>query len=564
MIESPERKGNHHLDDLKSQSNGTTTTTMESNYIHNSPLLDHLKMDNMHTVPDSTTQTGASGKVNGYSAQGTPSTISSPSSVFTNGCDLTNSLGSIQQSPNSETLISPGAKQSGIAGCRVDSGFHSVGGDVSLKSVEDEKQAPIARITELELNTPTPEADAYPDGPKLLVTSATPPSLPQSPVEKQASLDAKKQCTKLDAENKSSDATHSRHASLSPRRLRPKNIPRKQTVTGVTQEARIVLEQLLRRSFSQNDASPRSTLQREYQGITEMTIIDEQPAPPRSPLNRNTSYQAATADSTVDRSAETPSGPPPKSDSFDYMYNDDDLTSHSPMSKTNSIISGSSRSSSFRQRFVVKPLPTEDVEAALQGKTKKKAKVKRRVRRDSRSSSSSSDYDTFDSRNGARRKKSFFKKARERLRQSFRIKKERGPDFDDQSDNEKYNVKTKKKKLPKKRLGGKEGFPGEYEKSLSNANDNLVHTHFHKHVHQEQNQIGNGDIVVLRTEDIDVIQDDREGHHVEVKLEQKESWPKEKESSSLWDSILKQIRKGGHKLKRKSSKGRNFCIFSQP
>ncbi len=554
MIESPERKGNHHNDHLKSQSNEANPTTMESGFIHNSPLLAHLKKDNMNMAPDSAIQTA---KVNGHSAQGTPSTISSPSSVFTNGCDLTNSLGSIQ-SPNSETLISPGAPHSGIAGCRVDSGFHSVGGDVSLKSVEDERQAPIARITELELNTPTPEADAHPDGPRLLVTSATPPSLPQSPVEEQACMDATRQPPKqlYTTENRSSSLPHSRHASLSPRRQRRKTVPRKQTVTGVTQEARIVLEQLLRRSFSQNDASPRGTLQHEYQGITEMTIIDEQPVPPRSPLNRNTSYQAATADSAADRSAGTPLGPPPKSDSFDYMYNDDDLTSHSPMSKTNSIISGSSRSSSFRQRFVVKPLPNEDVEAALQGKAKKKAKVKRRVRRDSTSSSSSSsDYDTFDSRKGARRKKSFFKKARERLRQSFRIKKERGPDFDDQSDNEKYDTKPKKKKSPKKRY--------QLGKSPSNASDNLVHTHFHKHVHQEQNQFGNGEIVVLRTEDIDVIQDDREGHHVEVKYEQKESWPKEKESSSLWDSILKQIRKGGDKLKRKGSKGmqNNFILL---
>ena len=466
---------------------------------------------------------------------------------------------------------------SGIEGRRVDSGYHSVGGgDQILRSTEEERKAPIAEITEFSI---TPEEVSEAPTPEFIFTSATPPSLPQSPLAEEVHSPTEAQQTSVKpkptnltlngneggAVPKKGRGLVSSHDSLSPRKLRPKNVRRKHTVSGVTEEARAVLEQLLRRSFSQNDASPRNALQNEYIGISEMTVIEEQPRQPttkntdevkplrspRSPMTRNKSYQAATGHLV----SGSTSGLPPKSDSFDFMgYDDDDLTSHSPVSKTNSIISGSSRSSSFKHRYhVVRPLPTEDVEAALKGTLKKKTKVKRRPRKDSTGSTSSgSDFGAFDTNSGVRRKKSFFKRASEQLRQSFRIKKERHKDLDDLSDNDKNKVQSKKRKQPKSKKTQRDGL----KKSSSDpsAGDDIVHTYFHRHIHQEQNKVENGAVLVLHTEDIDYVQDSaKEDQHLEVKLHTKESWPKEKEKKSLWDNILYKIRKGSHRLQKKGS-----------
>ena len=482
---------------------------------------------------------------------------------------------------------------SGIEGRRVDSGYNSVGGgDQVLRTTEGERKAPIAEITEFSI---TPEEGSETSTPEFIFTSATPPSLPQSSLADEINSESPHlgQTEQRSVKSKPANLTltedgHavgppvtsrglvSSHDSLSPRRLRPKTIRRKHTVSGVTEEARAVLEQLLRRSYSQNDASPRSTLQSEYMGISEMTVIEELPKQPtnnateekplkspRSPMIRNKSYQAATGH----LASGSTSGPPQKSDSFDFMCDDDDdLTSHSPVSKTNSIVSGSSRSSSFRNRYVVRPLPTQDVEAALKGNLKKKTKVKRRPRKDSTGSTSSgSDYGAFD--DGVRRKNSFFKRASERLRQSFRIKKERHKDLDDLSDTDKNKVQHKKRKSPKSKKSHRDTFPR--SPSDPSGGDDIVHTHLHRHIHQEQNKVGNGNILVLHTEDIDVVQDSKDDHHVEVKLQTKESWPKEKEKRSLWDNILQKMRKGSHKLQRKgSSKGmmdsyhqRNTIVF---
>ena len=507
-----------------------------------------------------------------------------------------------QQSSNMKSQVSNGANKnveqtstrsgstssyiivSGIEGRRVDSGYNSVGGgDQVLRTTEGERKAPIAEITEFSI---TPEEASETPTPEFIFTSATPPSLPQSPLVDEINSESPPlgQTEQRSVKSKPANLTltedgHapvksrglvSSHDSLSPRRLRPKNVRRKHTVSGVTEEARAVLEQLLRRSYSQNDASPIGTLQSEYMGISEMTVIEElpkqptnnvteekPPRSPRSPMVRNKSYQAATGHLVSGRST---SVPPQKSDSFDFMCDDDDdLTSHSPVSKTNSIVSGSSRSSSFRNKYAVRPLPTQDVEAALKGNLKKKTKVKRRPRKDSTGSDSSgSDYGAFD--DGVRRKKSFFKRASERLRQSFRIKKERHKDLDDLSDTDKNKVQHKKRKSPKNKKTHRDTCPR--SPSDPSAGDDIVHTHLHRHIHQEQNKVGNGNILVLHTEDIDVVQDSKEDHHVEVKLQTKESWPKEKEKKSLWDNILQKMRKGSHKLQRKgSSKGRWLYDF---
>ena len=487
----------------------------------------------------------------------------------------------VEQTSTRSSSTSSYIMVSGIEGRRVDSGYHSVGGgDQVLRTTEGERKAPIAEITEFSI---TPEEESEAPTPEFIFTSATPPSLPQSPLANEINSESPPlgQTEQRSVKSKPANLTltedgHavgppvksrglvSSHDSLSPRRLRPKNVRRKHTVSGVTEEARAVLEQLLRRSYSQNDASPRSTLQSEYMGISEMTVIEElpkqptnnateekPPRSPRSPMIRNKSYQAATGH----LASGSTSGPPQKADSFDFMCDDDDdLTSHSPVSKTNSIVSRSSRSSSFRHRYAVRPLPTEDVQAALKGNLKKKAKVKRRPRKDSTGSTSSgSDYGAFD--DGVRRKKSFFKRASERLRQSFRIKKERHKDLDDLSDTDKNKVQHKKRKSPKNKKSHRDTFPR--SPSDPSGGDDVVHTHLHRHIHQEQNKVGNGNILVLHTEDIDVVQDSKDDHHVEVKLQTKESWPKEKEKKSLWDNILQKMRKGSHKLQRKgSSKGR--------
>lgn len=491
-------------------------------------------------------------------------------SPFSNGA---NESGFVDQSSTRSGSTSSYLMAGGIEGRRIDSGYHSVGGaDQLLKSAEEEPRAPIARITEISL---TPEKGSEAATPEFIFATFPAPSgvhTSDSPKESrvgQNELSASKkpkpdQLNLAEVNKASPEPTRGRglvssHDSLSPRRLRPRTVRRKHTVSGVTEEARAVLEQLLRRSYSQNDASPRSTLQNEYVGISEMTVIEEQPnqptkeqdysrrppRSPRSPLNRNKSYSAAVG------------GPPLKSDSFDFTCDDDDLTSHSPVSKTNSIISGSSRSSSFKHRFAVRPLHTEDVEAALQGKHRKKTKLRRRPHRDSTgSSSSASDSDAFDPKSGARRKKSFLKRASERLRQSFRIKRDHSRDFDDFSDTERDKIQSKKRKPKKKTVSS--------PSQSFEARGEVIHTHVHRHIHQEENKVNNGTVIVLRTEDIDVVQDSKDDRHVEVKLRTKESWPKDKEKKSVWDNIIKKIRKGSHKLQRRSSsKGKKNCFLRQ-
>ncbi len=483
-----------------------------------------------------------------------PTQKSSKNSQCSNGANGTKNVDQASTRSSSTSSYIMGS----IEGRRVDSGYHSVGcADQLVRSADDERRAPIAQISEISL---TPEEGSEAPTPEFIFTSAVPPSLPQSPQSEPERDEVKptikpkpdKLVLTEGADSPETPRTRGRGLvcsgdSLSPRRLRPRAVRRKHTVSGVTEEARAVLEQLLRRSYSQNDASPRNTLQGEYVGISEMTVIEEQPSqpagvdasvpgPPRSPVKRNKSYEASVAG---------PSGPPPKSDSFDFTCDDDDLTSHSPVSKCNSIVSGSSRASSFRNRYAVRPLPTEDVEAALQG-NQTKTKLRRRPRKNSTGSSSSgSDYDIFDTKSGVRRKKSFFKRASERLRQSFRIKKERNSrDLEDFSDVEMNKVKPKKRKQPRKK---------KTHLDASTPHDEIIHTHVHRHIHQEENRVDNGSVVVLHTEDIDVVQGGRDDHHVEVKLHTKESWPKEKEKKSLWDNILTKIRKGTHKLQKKGS-----------
>ena len=211
--------------------------------------------------------------------------------------------------------------------------------------------------------------------------------------------------------NQSSSDTSSR------KRQHKKQKRRQKTVQGVTNEARIVLEQFLTRSLSQNDTSPikhREFLSSDKTPICSTTgLITGIPASMQPIIEQGTPQQGSSLDIN------------------------DDASSYSPVSKTTSVYSGSSRSSSFHNRnHKIRPVAPEVLEEVLQAHARNQllsngenAPHRRSLRRKHKSTTSSctasEESDTNVSDNEPRRKKTIFKRATERVQQSFRRIKER-------------------------------------------------------------------------------------------------------------------------------------------
>lgn len=290
----------------------------------------------------------------------------------------------------------------------------------------------------------------------------------------------------------------------------------KQTSRLVTLEARKVLEQFLKRSLSQNDASP---YQREQQ-TTELGLIEEHPdSSATGCVLRSESYHNAAVENPYYMY-----GPHSNQVEPDYVY------AHSIIDKTASVSSqssygyslksfqgpGRSRSPSDKMTFSVRPPPIKPICKVKSSKGKKKAHFDA----SSSSSTSTEDYEYVDNEFLSRKKKSFFRWASERLRESFRRKKEAsaaGSDLESPKDELPPGgcIKPKKKKKGKLKLSLKRSN-SEKSKSSSTPNEAAA-----------------------------------EAQAAEPKTSRKE----EKEKG-LWDSFLRSVRKSGLKLKRKGSKGK--------
>ena len=262
-----------------------------------------------------------------------------------------------------------------------------------------------------------------------------------------------------------SDSTGTDNGLLSRKRLHRKGRKsRQRTVQGVTDEARIVLEQFLERSLSTNDTSP---LKRGF--LANGGFLPAPPVPYSGtsqdiPPHGETLYSdRSSGGSHVMRPINERNIPYADDDSLEDMVDgnshpiggrtsgtrtsgtqeddDDDYTSHSPVSNTTSVYSGVSQSSSFhKKKNYIRPVPPEEVDAALrrhdEGKTSTKRKSLRRRRptkeNSTTSSTASENSDVSDSNESGRKKKTLFKRAAERVRQSFRMLSEREKTFDQQ------------------------------------------------------------------------------------------------------------------------------------
>ncbi len=324
---------------------------------------------------------------------------------------------------------------------------------------------------------------------------------------------------------------------------------RKKTVLGVTEDARRVLDQFLRRSLSQNDASP---LRQHYENLMEMETIEEKPVLTTTPpVHRDESYNQ---EKPVLRT--TP--PVHRNESYnqaeDVLDDDDDATSHSPVSKSNSLYSTSSHSSKHKTQ--VKPMTEKDVEDALNRSEKKKKQLKKRARKGSVSSSTSSDLDDRERRKEARRKKSFFKRATERLRQSFRKLQDRREDELDMYRVE-YNEEERKKIRERKgkfKLGSLKRSSSDKSKSSPEKSPTSGFIEMNQTLLSRKGS---------RSAQPDHFQEDKRhtsrSPSKSKDLKRKDSFlskSKDKSNKGLLDSLLSQIRRGSGKLKRKGSKGK--------
>ena len=298
--------------------------------------------------------------------------------------------------------------------------------------------------------------------------------------------------------------------------------------SAVTQEARRVLDQFLKRCLSQNDASPYARAQRASndmglvpEPVFEHTMrSDSYTQAQMHTLERVQSEVMATEESIVqtfasrefvtqlesmdvdedgvdglpwlpEKGDEEVESPEP-----DYVY------THSLVSKKNSLSSQSSGGGH---------------DGSPLHKIRGGGVSSRQRRQRSCSTTSTEDYEYVDNEFIDRKKKSFFRWASERLRESFRRKKENA-DFGLESPKEEVRhpspQKLKKKKKSKLRLNLRRSA-SDKSKSSSTANDAAA---------------------------------------VPTAAEMARS----EKDKGIWESFLKSIRKGGFKLKRKGSKGEFF------
>ena len=314
------------------------------------------------------------------------------------------------------------------------------------------------------------------------------------------------------------------------------DIPRRRsTVLGVTQEARYVLEQFLKRSLSQNDASPYL---HEHQAI--MEVIEEHPD---IGVLRSDSYQHAAL---VDKMGDTEE--PAYVFPHQLIYTTNSISSEG--SYGTSVKSGThSRSPSDKATLAVHP-------------PKVKAKAKKLTLVDASSSSSTEDYEYVDNELLRRKKKSFFRWASERLRQSFRRKKERGGDLESPKDEvapsmipvvEKRNKKKNKLRLTVA-LSLKRNA-SERSKSSSTPNETVPESRTYSKESSHHTK-SSAEFVTLHAEDLEQMGEDRR-RKSPVPLKNKRHLVDESggRDRGVFENFLRQIRKGSMRLRRKGSKG---------
>ena len=252
---------------------------------------------------------------------------------------------------------------------------------------------------------------------------------------------------------------------------------------------------------------------------------------------------------------------------------EDDATSHSPVSGPNSTYSFSSRSSSHRNRIHLMTQITDEAQlkkaaAQQRNRKKKKRKTRRLARQNSTSSSSSSEYEIVDGQLRLRSKKSLFKRAKERLRQSFRRKKPPhlggggGHSFDPYSiDDDEIREAQQQKPAPARetKRSFRLGFlPQRSDKSRSSTDRSPVAdrdflsdvpsgaTSHHYHQPHPRCPVHNPDGVLLHQARVE------NGSAVQPR-DAAPPGEKEKTNRSIFDSILRTIRRGSGKLRRKGS-----------
>ena len=356
--------------------------------------------------------------------------------------------------------------------------------------------------------------------PKFKVHSATP-----SPIKCSSSSSGT-------SATSATGVTSGTDSSLLTPTTRRQRYKRKPTVTGVTVEARHVLDEFLRRSLSQNDTSPIQPKELHHlpssetpspvkQGVPEST--DELDGIPEHPT------------STYEESLEI------KAASDDYIL-DDDQTTYSPTSDC-------SRSSSFKNRINVRPLTEQDVTDALAKKVTKKTKKPR-----ARKSSASSSESDGDHSSQSRRKKSAFRKTAERLRESFRrinkkpqahtFAEERQPTADEKQS-------PKKKSSIKKRFSIKSKFSFR-SKSGSERSSPVVtpseHTGHYVHKRGDDTAV-QGRRTRYSASDAERFTVTRRGS---PRMSDGDLEKKSRSTRSIFEAVLHQLRK---KVRPKSTKG---------
>ena len=323
---------------------------------------------------------------------------------------------------------------------------------------------------------------------------------------------------------------------------------RRSTVLGVTQEARIVLEQFLKRSLSQNDASPYQHEQ--HQAI--MEVIEEHPD---MRILRSDSYQqAALANKLVERGGQTGDSEEPA-----YVY------PHQLVYTTNSISSEGSYGVSLKSGATSRS-PSDKVTLAVHP-PKVKAKGKKTTRFDASSSSSTEDYEYVDNELLTRKKKSFFRWASERLRQSFRRKKERAGELESPKDEAALPMPFEEKPSKKKkgRLAAALSLKrNASERSKSSSTPNEAVSDSRTYVKEAHAKPSGGEVVTLHADDTEQMAE-RKKSPVPWKHNKRKDGHLVDEGGSrdrgVFENFLRQIRKGSMRLRRKGSKGMSAIII---
>ena len=320
-------------------------------------------------------------------------------------------------------------------------------------------------------------------------------------------------------------------------------LEKKDSIPAVTEEARWVLEQFLKRELNANHPPLPN---KEKQIIREIETIVEHPPPVRRtnsyaehPITfRRTDSYAKSLETELDDQFFSPRNKPTVTMSFSAA---DFQQRQKSVQSTSSTLDSLSQDN---DRFPITP----------------------------KSSGSSRDMSSseseVDSELGPRKKKSLFRRAAERLRQSFKIQKDNRPkSAEDFIDNKKYKqTKIKPKKKGSKRFSFKrQGSKDSPATTPTEKNRNVIgqiHTHTTTHTHQDINSnLG----VQLKTEETEKVIDERRRKsprkHTEIHSRVKESEPLvtrvEEKKKGLVDSLLKQIRKGGKsEIAKKKSPGK--------